>query len=98
MGTKRGLETQPRGRPGRGGRPPPSAPLSALAAWPLPAGPRRDGGDSMDGREETVGEIRSGGTAPVEHAPRRGRMRSEKTQRAILEAASELMLEHGLRS
>jgi AcrR family transcriptional regulator len=48
--------------------------------------------------EETVGEIPNVGVAPVERAPRRGRMRSEKTQRAILEAASELMLEHGLRS
>ena len=35
---------------------------------------------------------------PAEKAPRRGRARSEKTRRAILAAASELLLEHGLSS
>jgi AcrR family transcriptional regulator len=37
-------------------------------------------------------------TQPAEEAPRPGRARSEKTQRAILEATSELLLEHGLNS
>jgi AcrR family transcriptional regulator len=35
-------------------------------------------------------------TTPVQDAPRRGRPRSEKAQQAILEAASDLLLEHGL--
>lgn len=35
-------------------------------------------------------------TTPVEEAPRRGRPRSEKAQQAILQAATDLLLEHGL--
>jgi AcrR family transcriptional regulator len=35
---------------------------------------------------------------PAEATPRRGRARSEKTRQAILEAASDLLLEHGLSS
>ena len=35
---------------------------------------------------------------PAEDVPRRGRPRSEKTRQAILEATSELLLEHGLSS
>ncbi|MCW3014100.1 MAG: TetR family transcriptional regulator [Solirubrobacterales bacterium] len=37
-------------------------------------------------------------TEPAEDAPRRGRPRSEKARQAILEATSELLLEHGLSS
>ena len=52
----------------------------------------------MERREETVVESRRNGeVAPVDHAPRRGRIRSEKVKRAILDAASDLLLEHGLR-
>jgi AcrR family transcriptional regulator len=35
-------------------------------------------------------------TTPVDVAPRRGRPRSEKAQQAILQAATDLLLEHGL--
>jgi AcrR family transcriptional regulator len=35
---------------------------------------------------------------PAEDVPRRGRPRSEKTRQAILEATSELLLEHGVSS
>jgi AcrR family transcriptional regulator len=37
-------------------------------------------------------------TAPADDEPRRGRPRSEKTRKAILEATSDLLLEHSLAS
>jgi AcrR family transcriptional regulator len=55
--------------------------------------PQRGGPPSTDQRIEGVEALRSPSTAQV---PSRGRPRSEKARKAILGAAAELLLDHGL--